>query len=172
VATRIDRIINNIKLHAGTDIYREVKKTRGTRDVKAIVSELGKVSGTAAVAGVMRACGRQCIPNSYIIRARSIYEDSDNLEDFLTGLNKLRIGGGKLHTREGKIIGIYEQCYCTLARKTKDLSPLYCYCSEGWYEELFSAVFEKQVEVKKLHTILDGSSCCEFEINCNPDAPL
>ncbi len=112
----------------------------------------------------MKPCGSQCIPESFIARAKSVYAKAKSIEDFLSLLNETRIGGGRLHIEDDKIIGIYEKCYCGLAKKVKGLSPLFCYCSEGWYERLFSSVFEKTVEVKKLRTILDGSERCEFEI--------
>ena len=144
MATRVERILNSIRLYAGAETYQTVKTTCG-KDVQAILAMLEE--------------------NTRIDRAKYIFTDSNTIEDFLHGLNIRRIGGGKLHLRDGKLIGIYEQCYCSLARETKGLSPLYCHCSEGWYEKLFSSVFEKPVEVKKRQTILDGSEYCEFEID-------
>ena len=165
MANRIVRILQSIKKYAGDDVYEEIKKTCGESNVKAIVSELENACGAEAVARVLKPCGTQCIPESCIVKARAIYSQSHDLDDFLRALNETRIGGGKLHVNDGKIIGIYEQCDCSLARKIKGLSPLFCYCSEGWYERLFSAVFEKPVEVKLVRTILDGSDRCEFEIS-------
>jgi predicted hydrocarbon binding protein len=161
---RVERILRSIMANAGKDVYERLKNTCGETDVKAILAELDKACGTEGVARVMKPCGYQCISNNMIRRARAIYKASKNLEDFLRLMNDERIGGGKLHLKDGKIIGIYEKCYCGLAKKVKDLSPLFCYCSEGWYERLFSSVFEKPVEVKKVRTILDGSDKCVFEI--------
>jgi len=162
---RIQRILESIKANAGNDVYQRVRENCGETDLKAIISELEKTCGAEVVARVMKPCGRQCIPGSFIARAKSIYAGAAGIEDFLRLLNETRIGGGKLHIRDDKIIGIYEKCYCSLAKKVKDLSPLFCCCSEGWYEQLFSSVFEKPVEVKKLRTILDGADKCEFEIS-------
>jgi predicted hydrocarbon binding protein len=161
---RIERILESIKTNAGEEIYERVISTCGETDIKAILFELEKYCGAEGISNVMKPCGYQCISSNMIKRAKAIYKASKNLEDFLRLMNDERIGGGKLHLKDGKIIGIYEKCYCGLAKKVKDLSPLFCYCSEGWYEQLFSSVFEKPVEVKKLQTILDGSIKCEFEI--------
>ena len=165
MASRIERILESIKANAGDDIYEKISETCGKNDVKAIISELEKACGSVVVATVMKPCGSQCIPQGFITRAKAIYSQSQDLNDFLQELNKTRIGGGKLHVKDGKIIGIYEQCYCSLAKKVKDLSPLFCHCSEGWYEQLFSSVFGKPVEVKMMQTIFDGSDRCEFEIS-------
>jgi len=164
MATRVERILNSIRLYAGAETYQTVKTTCG-KDVQAILAMLEENTRVDVIVNIMHTCGQQCIPHSYIDRAKYIFTDSNTIEDFLHGLNIRRIGGGKLHLRDGKLIGIYEQCYCSLARETKGLSPLYCHCSEGWYEKLFSSVFEKPVEVKKRQTILDGSEYCEFEID-------
>jgi predicted hydrocarbon binding protein len=165
MANRIQRILNSIKENAGNEIYEVIIQTHGESDVKAILAGLEDACGEAIVAKVMKPCGRQCIPDNFIARAKSIYEEAESVDDFLNLLNKTRIGGGKLHIRDGKIIGIYDKCYCGIAKKIKGLSPLFCHCSEGWYEQLFSSVFEKPVEVKKVRTVLDGSDICEFEIS-------
>jgi len=162
---RIERILESININAGIDIYERVKELCGESDVKAILAELENACGGEVVTQVMKPCGQQCIPESFIARAKSIYAETDSIEDFLNLLNETRIGGGKLHIKDDKIIGIYEKCYCGLAKKVKGLSPLFCYCSEGWYERLFSSVFEKPVKAKKVRTILDGSDKCEFEIS-------
>jgi len=165
MASRIDRIIQSIKSNAGNEVYEKVQKACEEKDLKAILARLEDACEESTVAQILIPCGKQCIPQSFITRAKSVYAESENIEDFLARLNETRIGGGKLHIRGGKIIGIYEKCYCSLANKIKDLSPLFCHCSEGWFEQLFSGVFEKPVEVKKIRTILDGASECEFEIS-------
>ena len=161
----VERILESIRANAGTDVYKSVTKAGGEADIKAVLSELENTCGAEVVARVMKPCGYQCIPNSFITRAKAIYAESESFEGFLSRLNETRIGGGKLHLKDGKLIGIYEQCYCRLAPMVKDLSPLYCHCSEGWYEKLFSSVLEKPVAARKLQTILDGSDECVFEIS-------
>lgn len=161
---RIQRIIESIKANAGKDIYERIKNTCGETDVKAILAELEKACGAEGVAQVMKPCGYQCIPDSFITRVQALHAESKDLDDFLRLMNEKNIGG-KFHIKDGKIIGIYEKCYCGLAKKVKGLSPLFCYCAEGWYEKLFSSVLGKPVVAKKLRTILDGSGRCEFEIS-------
>ena len=172
---RIQRILESIKTNAGNDIYRRIISTCGplgekasittqSNYLKSLLYELENTTGSKVVSNVMKPCGYQCISDSTIARAKAMHAKSKNLEDFLRLLNERRIGGGRLHIKGGKIIGIYEQCYCGLARSTKNLSPLYCNCSAGWYERLFSSVFDKPIEVKIVQTILDGSDICVFEI--------
>jgi predicted hydrocarbon binding protein len=173
---RVDRILESIKTNAGNGAYKRIigvcgildeKTTPGKQStyVKSVLSELENICVADVVAGVMKPCGYQCVSNNIVARAMDLHAESDNLENFLRLLNAQRIGGGKLHITGGKIIGVYERCYCGLAKSVKELSPLYCYCSAGWYERLFSSIFEKPIEVKIVQTILDGSDMCVFEIS-------
>ena len=176
MANKIHRVLESIKTNAGNEVYQSIifacgtldeKVTRGKQSdyLKCMLNELEKTCRAEVVINVMKPCGYQCISDNIIARARALYVKSSNLEDFMRLLNEQRIGGGKLHINDGKIIGIYEKCYCGLARSVKGLSPLYCNCSAGWYERLFSSIFEKKIKVKKVQTILDGSTMCVFEIN-------
>jgi predicted hydrocarbon binding protein len=165
MSSKINRIFRSIEENAGRDACETVRKIGGESDIKSIISVLEQTCEEETVARIMIPCGRQCIPKSYISRANTLYTVSTDIEDFLTKLNETRIGGGRLHLRDGKIIGIYDKCYCGLVKKLKGLSPLYCYCSAGWYEQLFSSIFQKPVEVEKVATIPDGADHCEFEIS-------
>ena len=162
---KIDRIYRSIEENAGDDIYKTVREKSGITKIKVLMSELERTCREETINRVMKSCGRQCIPKSYLSRAKSIFAKSDDIEVFLANLNATRIGGGQLHLRDKKIIGIYDKCYCSLVKRIKGLSPLYCYCSAGWYEQLFFSVFNSPVEVEKITTILDGGSHCEFEIS-------
>ncbi|OGN89624.1 MAG: hypothetical protein A2Z74_02750 [Chloroflexi bacterium RBG_13_46_9] len=173
---RVHRILESIKTNAGSDVYGSIISTCGTLDEKATLKkqsdylksmlyELEKTCTADVVINVMKTCGYQCISDSMISKAKHLYIGSKNLEDFLRLLNEQRIGGGRLHINDGKIFGIYEKCYCGLAKSAKGLSPLYCNCSAGWYERLFLSIFEKPIKVRKVQTILDGSNTCLFEIN-------
>ena len=162
---KIDRLLRSVKENAGNDIHEIIRENCGETDIKGITSELVRTCEEEQVARIMKSCGRQCIPKSYLSRAKSIYEVADSIERFLNMLNKTRIGGGQLHLKDTKIIGIYDKCYCGLVNKLEGLSPLYCYSSAGWYEQLFSTVFCKPVYVKKITTIPDGADHCEFEIS-------
>ena len=162
---KIDRILHSIEENAGSDVYKTIREKDSTTNIKVLMSELERTFEEEMIARIMIPCGRQCIPKSYISRAKSIYKESGDIEDFLSRLNETRIGGGQLHLRSGKIIGIYDKCYCGLVKNIKGLSPLYCYCSAGWFEQLFSSVFDGQVIVEKIMTIPDGADHCEFEIS-------
>lgn len=53
------------------------------------------------------------------------------------------IGGIRLtdimekYLSDGKIIGIYKECYCNIPKQIANLHKGYCECSAGWYTRLF-----------------------------------
>lgn len=114
----------------------------------------------------MRKCGGNCLGKEAIELAKNIYEKSTTIDEFLVGMNDIGIGGGNLHIEQNKVIAIYKNCYCDIPYETKKLNPLYCQCSAGWFQRLFSEVFGKPVSVKKINTITNGASECTFEIYC------
>lgn len=164
MASRIERIFQSIGDNAGTDISARIRQNCEPSSIQSILAEIEKTCGAEKTAQIMEQCGRQCIPKSYMTRAKAVYAESKNTEDFLDKLNETRIGGGYLRLEEKKIIGIYKECYCGLVKKIKGLSPLYCHCSAGWYEQLFASVFDRPVKVEKIRSIKDGSDHCEFDI--------
>ncbi|MBU5591448.1 hypothetical protein KQI89_06705 [Clostridium sp. MSJ-4] len=175
MANKVDRILESIKTNTGIDGYNNIIAIYGVLDskatpnkqakyVKQIMDEIKENQGESVAEKVMKPCGYQCISSSVINKAKRLYKKSSNLDDFLQLLNEQHIGGGHLHTKDGSIIGMYSSCYCGLAKQAKDMSQIYCYCSAGWFEKLFSSVFGYSVKVRKVQSILDGSDKCIFEI--------
>lgn len=173
---KVERIFESIKTSTGIDSYNSIVADCGVLDLKAtpteqaryvkvIVDRINENQGEEAAKKVMKPCGYQCISSSIIAEAKKLHEESGNIDDFLQLLNEQGIGGGQLHTRDGKIIGVYNTCYCDLANQAKDMSSVYCYCSAGWFEKLFSAILGDSVKVEKIQSILDGSDSCIFEIS-------
>lgn len=103
---------------------------------------------------------------SIIDMAKDIYSKAADIEEFLAELNKTGIGGGNLRIGNGKVIAAYKECYCDIPPAIKKINPMYCQCSAGWFQSLFSAVFGKTVPVKIIDTITNGARECTFKIYC------
>lgn len=114
---------------------------------------------------IMRPCN--CLTDSVIAKAKKSYALANgDISEFLCLLNEQHIGGGQLRLDDsGKIIGVYSHCYCGIPKVTKNMPSCYCECSAGWFEKLFSNIFERNVQVKIIHTILSGAIECVFEIS-------
>ena len=169
--TILDRIMESVS----RDVYDEIlsecgdlgEKPTPARQAKYVVLLMDKMKvlfNDEQIKRIMTGCGHTCISNGIIEKAKKIYAGSSDLNDFLAKLNREHIGGGNLYSEGEKIIGVYKTCYCGLAKQAKGLSADYCNCSAGWFEKLFSSVYEKDAKVEKRSTILGGAAECVFEI--------
>ena len=113
----------------------------------------------------MRRCGGCCLSANAVKTAKKLYAKSDDIPAFLELLNEADIGGRNLHLSGDKIIAVYTKCYCNIPKKVEHIHKTYCECSAGWYQNLFSAVFEKDVTVQIVDTIANSASVCTFEIS-------
>lgn len=113
----------------------------------------------------MRKCGGNCLAKDAIELAKNIYENSSTIDMFLAGMNEIGLGGGNLRIENQKILATYKNCYCDIPYEIKQLNPLYCQCSVGWFRHLFTEVFGKAVSVNIVDTIVNGARECTFEID-------
>ncbi|WP_461612401.1 DUF6144 family protein [Clostridium sp. Marseille-QA1073] len=175
MSSKCERILDSIRLNAGVNIYKKIVEaygelplksspTKQAKYIKSILNELENNNGENIVEKVMKPCGHLCISNRTIKEAKKLFERAENVEKFLDLMNEKHIGGGELHMDSGNIIGIYNKCYCGMAKNIEDMPVSYCNCSAGWFEKLFSSVFNKTVKVTKLHTILEGADNYVFKI--------
>ena len=112
---------------------------------------------------ILERCGRDCITKKMIDRAREVYSDSENLEDFLrrySGVNS------HLHVEEGGVYLVYPKCYCPTVRNIppEQLSATYCDCSRGWAKALFEGGTGRRVEVVREASVVNGDGECRFRI--------
>ncbi len=133
--------------------------------VRLLLLNLQETRGKDVCATVMRPCGHICISNHTIKQAQALYIScGGDMNLLLDKLNERNIGGGHLYLDDHRIMASYDRCYCGIARAAQDMPVVYCECSAGWYERLFSSVFEREVRVNILQTILAGQDKCAFEI--------
>ena len=112
---------------------------------------------------ILEQCGRQCQSQGFIKKARTIYQRSKSIDEFLEGLGKVY---KHLHKEGNKVYIVYPRCYCSQVNKIPKgkLSATYCNCSRGWAKALFEGALGRPVEVKMEKSIINGDDQCEFRI--------
>ena len=176
MSDRVNTILQSIKDNAQAGSYDSIISTCGILDesmtparkaeyIKDVLNELERIRGAQTVEKVMKPCGHSCISKVTIMKAKESFKRSKNLDQFLKLLNEQHIAGGNLYSKDGTIVATYDKCYCDLGMNVKEMPPVYCTCSAGWLEGLFSGAFDKDVDVRRVRTILEGSDKCVFEIN-------
>jgi len=128
-----------------------------------LIDGLDKHVDEETKAKILEECGRQCQSQSFIKKAKGIFGESEDIDDFLDKLGQVY---KHLHREGDKIYIIYPKCYCTHVNKIPKgkLSWTYCDCSRGWAKALFEGALGKPVEVVKKETILHGDKQCKFQI--------
>lgn len=163
------RIINNMDDESAAAVCAEIgtidenaTPLKQARYINDILNVAGKMN--LCMTDTMRKCGGCCLSANAVKTAKKLYAKSSNITEFLNLLNEADIGGRNLHISDHKIIAVYKKCYCNIPKKVENLNKNYCECSAGWYMRLFSEVFEKNVTVKIVDTIVNGATECTFEI--------
>jgi len=131
--------------------------------IAALMDGLDKNVEEKTLAKVLEKCGRQCQSQSFIKKARSLYEKSKSIDEFLDKLGKIY---KHLHKDGDRVYLVYPRCYCSQVNKIPKgkLSGAYCNCSRGWAKALFEGALSRNVEVIKEKSIIGGDSECRFRI--------
>lgn len=136
--------------------------------LKKTVKRMEKELGKKTTKSILESCGRKCCgPTSRKIAAKFMNE-SKTIKEFLKNLNEKGLGGGRLKLKnKSTITGGYDVCYCGQVKHTKEpfKNTTYCYCSAGWYKQMFESALKRTVEVEVVQTIISGADRCEFIIH-------
>jgi predicted hydrocarbon binding protein len=158
-----------IKLSDYTLLKTPVSKARF---IKRLMDTLLTKNSKRVAEKVMLECGymmregvSRCINEPRVNKAKKLYKESKDTNEFLARCNTNHIAGNL--TLKGNIIrATYKLCYCGSVSKTTETIPLiYCYCGAGWYKRLFEEALGKPVRVKVVRSIASGARTCEFEIH-------
>lgn len=156
-------------------VMKDVNQYESTSDyatkaawIKGAIERLEGLVGEEKSKKILERCGRKCCGPTTRKRAKELKKETKSIEEFINRLNKVGIGGGRLHLRDkNTITGGYDHCYCGQVKHTRQAFPklTYCCCSVGWYKQLFESALEKPVEVEIKQSIISGAKSCEFTIH-------
>lgn len=111
---------------------------------------------------VLETCGRACITQSLIKKAKACNEKAKDVNDFLDRFGKMY---SHLQREGDDVYIVYSKCYCPLVKDyPNDLSPSWCNCSRGWIKQLFESALDRPVQVELKKSIVQGDECCRFKI--------
>ena len=148
-------------MHARSEV--NVMTGRTEKWIADLIDSLDNNVDKKTIAKILEQCGRQCQSQSFVKKAKAIYEKSKNTDDFLNKLGQVY----KHLRREGnKVYIVYPKCYCPQVNKIPKgkLSGTYCNCSRGWAKALFEGATGKPVEVNMKKSIINGDDQCKFEV--------
>ncbi len=128
-----------------------------------LIAALDEYVDEETKAKILEHCGRQCQSESFVKKARKIYEKSKGIDEFLEKFGRVY---KNLHREGDEVYIIYRKCYCPNVNKIPPgkLSATYCNCSRGWAKALFEGALEKPVDVIMEESIVNGDEQCKFRI--------
>jgi predicted ArsR family transcriptional regulator len=131
--------------------------------ISTLIGSLDECVDEKTRALILEQCGRQCQSESFVKKAKKMYEKSANVSDFVNKFSKLY---KHLHREGDRVYLIYPRCYCSQVNKIPKgrLSGTYCNCSLGWAKALFEGATGKPVEVTMEKSIINGDDECRFRI--------
>lgn len=136
---------------------------RMERWITSLIDSLDKNVDEKTKAKILEQCGRQCQSQSFVEKARKIYQQSKNVDEFI---DKLSQAYKHLHREGDNVYITYPRCYCPFVNKTprNKLSWTYCNCSRGWAKQLFEGALGRPVEIVLEKSIVHGDDQCRFKV--------
>ena len=116
---------------------------------------------------LMEACGKVCARHHASVDiARSIKQETKNLDEFLEKLNQQKDYWCGKWVREGDAIySVCKECGCPLVLAgLVELTPSFCDCSRGWVKAVFEVALGKPVEVELPQAVGKGDKVCKFVV--------
>jgi len=113
---------------------------------------------------ILHQCGVACSKSSRIlkniVKIRNEHEIEDDFDKLFHVFKENYYNTERLSKRGNKIILVFEECSCPLAKAGLDNSYL-CNCTLGYTKNIFETLFDKPVEVELVKTILRGDQICK-----------
>lgn len=136
---------------------------RTERWIATLMDGLNKNVDEKTLAMILEQCGRQCQSQSFLKKARNIYQKSRSTDESLEKLGQVY---KHLHREGDRVYLVYSRCYCSQVNKIPKgkLSGVYCNCSRGWAKALFEGALGRPVEVIMEKSIISGENECKFRI--------
>jgi len=110
---------------------------------------------------ILQHCGKNCIPQSILKKARACAVDASDVSSFISGLKETV---PFVHMSGDEISVVYPECFCPIPDEKTPLPGL-CDCSAGWIRELFEHALSRPVSVEILETVMRGGSKCRFRVD-------
>ncbi|MDE7282911.1 MAG: hypothetical protein K2N85_04935 [Lachnospiraceae bacterium] len=117
---------------------------------------------------LLKKCGGNCAKRNLLPYVNGLKEELDGKSDMsnIAEIISRHTGAECIPAANGFIL-TYNRgkgCDCALVNGEYVTSPVFCNCTLGFHETVWSTMFEKTVSVELLETFLRGGNCCSQKI--------
>ena len=114
---------------------------------------------------VLKNCGVMCASGHALNIFQKAKTETKSLQSFIDNLNKkFKINNMYTLIDENHIIAKYPKCYCPLVNAGFVKDSSLCNCSTEWLHYNLTSVLERDIEIIRNGTFLEGKDECEFLI--------
>lgn len=107
---------------------------------------------------------KACICNDGKSNAKKLLKylnNASNTKEFIEDFNKKETFASMEYIAENKLLFCYPECYCGCVKRIpENLTKSWCYCTIGFAESMFRAVFQTDVTVTLTESIKTGATRC------------
>ncbi len=96
---------------------------------------------------------------------KEIKTQTNDINELMTMLNEKLKGTTWELVDDGKLKVTYERCFCPIVGYGLHKSEVQCDCSIGWLKKNLEILFNKDVAIKLVDSVLRGGSKCEFLVD-------
>jgi predicted hydrocarbon binding protein len=131
--------------------------------IRNVINRIDKYLEDDKKISLLHSCN--CMSKAKIERGRKLLLNCNNIDSFLEVLPMLHIAGTGMRKEKDYHIILYDKCYCGMVKKTKQPIPkIFCNCSRGYLKDFFEGVFEKEIQLEIIDTVINGANECTFRL--------
>lgn len=147
----------------------ESREDLAKRWLAAVIQGLERYADKDQQVEILELCGQSCA--KYDLQdLKKLKREARDQEELLALINEHIPWCGDWVWEKDHVYSTCESCGCPLIRDYHlELSPVFCLCSRGWVQTMFSEAFGEEVEVKLSKAIGRGDECCEFFVYLEKD---
>lgn len=110
--------------------------------------------------------GCRCKPSPAAVKElKRAWEAADGMADFIQKQNATAHGFTIESDGDSPVL-CYPVCYCSFVKRAgSGLPALWCQCSLGYAEDMFSQVFSRPIRAELLESVLLGGARCRIKID-------
>lgn len=103
-------------------------------------------------------------PLNKFAAVKRAYERSHSLEEYVRLMDEANESAG-FWIEDGEVYMSYPRCYCSFVNKSqKPLPKSWCLCSLGYVKALHDHIFDADVKVELLESVITGGDKCVMKI--------
>lgn len=134
-----------------------------------LLDEIDANENSEVCLGLLKKCGANCARRNALPGMKGLKEELSNLKDMDTIAEVIsRYTGAECMPAADGFTLTYNRgkgCDCPLVGAGVVASPVFCNCTLGFHETVWSTIFDRPVTVHLIETFLRGGNCCTQKIS-------